>query len=218
MNTTIKYIISLEGNIGAGKSTLMSLLEEKLKDRVEFIYEPVDEWIEIKDKNNNNLLDTFYKDKNRWSYTFQSVAYITRMNKIMEKMCNSNKEIIIMDRSLEGDYNTFTKMLREEDSINEIEWQCYMKWYKFFSTYIGKNIKHKYIYLRCDPSVAISRISKRNREEEKNISIDYINKLHECHESWMKEEEYVYNFNVNKDFVFNENKKTKILNWILNCN
>lgn len=210
MNSNIKTIISLEGNIGAGKSSFLSILKEKLKDKVEFVDEPVQEWIEMKNNEGKNLLEVFYSNKKRWSYTFQNIAYITRMKHIVDIMMNSDKKVIIMDRSLEGDLNTFTKMLREDGDIDELEWVSYKKWNTFFSDYIGKDIKVNHIYLRCEPEVAYARIEKRSRGEECGIPFEYIKKLHEYHDKWLlNNNENVLITDVNKDFVNDEENKDK---------
>jgi deoxyadenosine/deoxycytidine kinase len=215
MNSNIKIIVSLEGNIGVGKSSFMNILRMKLGDRVEFVDEPVEEWIEMKNNDGKNLLEVFYNDKKRWSYTFQNIAYITRMKKIIDIMMTSKKSVIIMDRSLEGDINTFSKMLREEGDINDLEWQAYHKWNTFFTDYIGKNVKMYHIYLRCNPEVAYSRINKRKREEETSIPFDYIKKLHMYHDNWLTVgKENVFIVNVNKDFVNDENNKTIIYAYV----
>jgi deoxyadenosine/deoxycytidine kinase len=216
MNFSIKTIISLEGNIGVGKSSFMDILKEKLSHVAEFIYEPVEEWLEMKDENNSNLLDTFYKDKKRWAYTFQNVAYITRMNKIMDYLMSSNKKIIIMDRSLSGDLNTFTKMLREDGDMNEMEWQAYNKWNTFFNKYIGSNVEMKHIYLRSDPSVAFTRIQKRHRDEECSIPFDYIKKLHEYHDKWLLDNENSLLVQADKDFVNDLENKEITYNYVFN--
>ena len=60
MNTVIW---SVEGNIGSGKSTLIQLLKERNTDRnVIFIPEPVNEWEKIKNENNENIIEVYYKD------------------------------------------------------------------------------------------------------------------------------------------------------------
>jgi len=201
----IKTIISLEGNIGAGKSSFMKILRNKLADIAEFIDEPIDEWLEMKNNQGQNLLDVFYKDKKRWAYSFQNIAYITRMKRIMNILMTSNKSLIIMDRSLEGDINTFSKMLKESGDIDELEWQAYHKWNTFFTDYIGKNIKTYHVYLKTSPQIAYERIKKRHRDEESIIPFDYIKQLHEYHENWLMHLGNVVLINVNNDFVENEN-------------
>ena len=70
-------IISVDGNIGSGKSTLIKILRNRMKDYI-FVDEPVKEWTQVTDDNNKNLLAHFYENKERWAYTFQNYAFITR--------------------------------------------------------------------------------------------------------------------------------------------
>jgi deoxyadenosine/deoxycytidine kinase len=216
MNSSIKYIISLEGNIGAGKSSFLKILKQNLSDKAEFIDEPVEEWLQIKNNNNQNLLEVFYQDKKRWAYTFQNIAYITRMKRIIDTMQNTTKSIIFMDRSLEGDLNTFTKMLKEEGDIDDLEWAAYKKWNTMFTDLIGKNIQTKHIYLRCTPEIAYSRINKRARDEEHNIPFEYIKQLHLYHDNWLLNNTSSYIIDVNKDFVYDEKNKDIVYQLILN--
>ena len=55
------YIFSIDGNIGSGKSTLLKLLSEKLQNiydlPVIYLQEPVNDWIQLKDENNMNLIE-----------------------------------------------------------------------------------------------------------------------------------------------------------------
>lgn len=191
-----KLIFSVEGNIGAGKSTMMNLLRAYFSSykKVCFIDEPVDEWLAMKNNDGKNLLETFYSDTKRWSYTFQNVAYITRMNRLVDAMM-SDCDVIIMDRSLNGDMNTFTRMLEEDGCLNKIEMEAYHKWNEFFMKRFGSNANIFHLYLKCSPDMAYSRISCRGRNEEKNISIDYLTRLHNCHDDWL------LNKNINNVFV-----------------
>ena len=133
----VKILISIEGNIGVGKTTLMNLLEESLGDTAEYIFEPINEWHNIKDCQGRDILQTFYDDKLRWSYTFQNFAYITKLVHIINKIENSGKKYIIMDRSLAADINTFGKMLHEDGFMNDIEWNAYKTWNNFFENFFG---------------------------------------------------------------------------------
>jgi len=210
-NSDNKIIISIEGNIGVGKSSFLTLLKQKLssfqdiKNKYEFVYEPVDEWLEIKDKQGLNLLETFYKDKNRWSYTFQNIAYITRLNRLINALQKDESKCLFLDRSLNADVNTFSKMLYDEGSINEIEWNAYLKWNTFYEKHFGKNIKHYVIYLRCKPETAHERIHIRKRDEEDTIPLDYLKQLHDYHDKWLLYREDTIIIDADKEFVHNNN-------------
>lgn len=182
---TQPIIISIEGNIGVGKSTLLNKLKSQIKS-ADFIPEPIDQWINITDDNSGkNILEVFYEDKNRWSYTFQNMAYVTRMMSIAEKLNNSLNKYIILDRSLETDRNVFAKMLHNTGYINSLEWNIYNTWNKYYCKFVKPTIKQNVIYLRCKPQISFNRIQKRGRIEEQNINLNYINDLHTYHENWL---------------------------------
>ena len=73
-----KKIYALEGNIGAGKTTILKLLGKHFKD-VELVEEPVKEWQNL---GGMNLLDSFYSDPQRWGFLF----YVDQ-NKSLIKCC-----------------------------------------------------------------------------------------------------------------------------------
>lgn len=68
-------IISIEGNIGSGKSSLIDNLKTYYSNykesKIIFISEPIDIWKSIVDNNNNNLLNLYYQDQNKYSFPFQ---------------------------------------------------------------------------------------------------------------------------------------------------
>jgi len=72
-------IFTIEGNIGSGKSTLIRLLKQKYPEII-CLLEPVKEWEGIKDKQGENILTKFYKDQEKYSFSFQMMAYISRFN------------------------------------------------------------------------------------------------------------------------------------------
>lgn len=206
-----RVIVSLEGNIAAGKSSMMELITNHFgKENAEYVSEPVDEW--------NDILKVFYEDKARWSYTFQSIAYITRLNNLLNTIKGSNKKYIFLDRSLKSDYNIFSKMLHDDGLINPIEWDCYNKWNNFYEKHLScPDIEFKVIYLRCEPDIAFQRMQLRGREAEKNIEFEYLNSLHKYHETWLMNNntENILIVDVNKNFLKNDKQFTKIYDDII---
>jgi deoxyadenosine/deoxycytidine kinase len=179
-----KILISVDGNIGVGKTTFIKMLQKKL-DSVEVIFEPVEEWCGIKNKEGENILGLFYKDKTRWGYTFQNMAYITRLLRILEVMKKSDKQIIITDRSMETDKNIFGYLCYKDKHISELEWNIYNYWNHLYDTYLTDSNTNFHIYLRAPPDVVYNRIMKRGREEEKTISLKYLTDLHNLHDKWL---------------------------------
>jgi deoxyadenosine/deoxycytidine kinase len=73
--------LSIEGNIGSGKSTLLNNLKKAFKNdsKVVFLKEPVDEWEAIQDEKGNTMLEKFYGNQKKYSFSFQMMAYISRL-------------------------------------------------------------------------------------------------------------------------------------------
>jgi deoxyadenosine/deoxycytidine kinase len=196
-----KQIVCIEGNIGVGKSTFTGLLKNYFSSSI-IVPEPVNMWLNIKgvEADSPNILQLFYDDISRWAYTFQNVAYVTRMMMIEVTIRSTDKDIIFLDRSLHTDKNVFEKMLYEQNKLTEIEHKMYELWSQFYHKYVRSNTDDKIIYLKSSPQVCSERIKIRGREEEKNITIEYLEQLNHYHEIWLNNNPNVLIINCNKDF------------------
>ena len=176
-------IVSVDGNIGSGKSTFIQDLKTYFKDREDicFLDEPVDKWKQIIDKDDKNILENYYLDQKRWGFSFQMMAYISRLSQLKEALNREKYKIIFTERSVESDRNIFAKMLYDEGIIEEIDYKIYNLWFDEFKKDLGE---FKYIYLKTKPSTALARVIKRQRKEEK-IELDYLEKCHNYHEKWL---------------------------------
>ena len=83
----MSQIISVEGNIGSGKSTILKCLKNIRSNNgleIIFVQETVSEWDKIKDKNGVTILSKFYENQEKYSFAFQMMAYISRIHQIKE--------------------------------------------------------------------------------------------------------------------------------------
>ena len=177
-------IYTIDGNIGSGKSTFIQNLKEYFSgnERIHFLKEPVDVWLTIKDSE-KNIIERFYENQEKYSFCFQMSAYISRLDEI-KKALKSKYDIIFCERSVFTDKFIFAKMLYEDNKINDIEYQVYNKWFYHF---IEELPEFKKIYIKTDPNVSYTRIIKRKRSGEENISLEYIRRCHDCHEEWLQD-------------------------------
>ena len=188
--TTLNYeIVSIEGNIGSGKSTLLAYLKEHFKndDHVIFLKEPVDEWEKIKDNTGKTILEKFYEDQEKYSFPFQMMAYISRLNVLREALkkldLNYNKKyIIITERSLYTDKLVFAKMLYETGKMEDVNYQIYSNWFQTFSEEFPV---HRVIYVETQPEICHQRIMNRSREGEEKIPLEYLISCSKYHEDMM---------------------------------
>ena len=186
-------VISVDGNIGSGKSTLIKLLREEYGEQIYFAAEPVDAWSKMTDEEGNNLLHNFYTDKKRWSYSFQNIAYITRA-KELQKALQSGKPIVITERSVMTDRNVFAKMLFTDNFMNKMEMAMYDAWFGLFNTRINYTF-----YLQTTVDNCVARIKKRGRDGEDDIERGYLEALEKAHEDWLAGEDDWYKVQFEQD-------------------
>ena len=188
-------VVSIEGNIGSGKSTILEFLKKRFKDNksIAFLSEPVDVWREIKDEDGIDLLTNFYKNQEKFSFHFQMAAYISRIAAIT-KLQENNKEIklIIVERSIWTDKNVFAKMLYDDGKISKLEYNIYLKWFDEFSKLINHSLN---IYIKTKPEVAFDRVKKRNRSGE-TIPLEYLQKCHKYHNEWLNYNSHILDGNI----------------------
>jgi deoxyadenosine/deoxycytidine kinase len=184
---------TIEGNIGAGKSTFLKKISESLN--CSLLLEPCHEWQNI---NGHNLLDEFYKDIKRWSYSFQLYAFLTRIESIESKLDACNDDYFIAERSIFADRYVFADVCYNDGYMTELEWNMYTKWFDW--TIKRKNrdvLPSAIIYLQVSPTVSRQRINIRGREEEKNIPMEYLESLHNNHNAWLIEKKNIHQKIVN---------------------
>ena len=209
------FIISIDGNIGSGKSTLFNNLKTLLKGvkNIGFVPEPVEQWNEIVDKNNVPILTNLYSNIQKFAFRFQMMAYISRIS-LLREMCNKGiYDVLITERSVYTDRNLFCKMLYDDGIIEHDEYTIYNKWFHEFTDNL--NLSH-IIYVNADPEICFQRILKRNREGE-IVDIDYLERLHIYHEKWLNKCEYpVHTIQGNYD-TSQKQYATKETEWTKEC-
>ncbi len=177
--TQKKQMILLEGNIGAGKSTVgRALKDEGLFD---FIEEPVARW---QTGFASNLLESFYHDMNRWAFTFQILAFITRAKTWQEILPVTEHERVILERSIFTDRYVFARNIYRIGAMAETEWQIYCGLWDFLvANYCLE--PDCIVYLRTPADVCLERIRLRGRGEETDISLEYLEQLEALHDDWL---------------------------------
>lgn len=159
-------VITLDGNIGSGKSTILDKLQKLHNQIVSF--EPIQEW--------EPYLENIYKNNSGY-FNFQFKVFLDRA--FIQTKSNS---IIYMERSPKFTYETFVKVYK--DKITNQEYNILEHLYDNVDQKYNKSIIEPvlYIYIQSSPTVCYERIKQRNREYEKEIDFNLINLLHNRHE------------------------------------
>jgi deoxyadenosine/deoxycytidine kinase len=164
-----KYVV-LAGNIGAGKSTLVGLLADRLGFRP--YYEPVAE---------NPYLEDFYSDMERWAFHSQ-VFFLTHRVKSHRTLMDDHWSVV-QDRSLYEDANVFARNLYERGSMSSRDWTTYRELYNTMTRILPA--PDLVVYLRASVPTLKKRIARRGRNFEAEIADEYLESLNVLYEEWI---------------------------------
>lgn len=200
--STKKWFI-VEGNIGSGKTTLMKMLNERYTTDTEYLFEPVNVWQSFKDEKGTNMLDLFYKNQERWAYTMQTVAFMTRMQDITKKQIRSLR---FSERSVFTDIKVFAENCFLSGKMNKVEWDLYNSWFNWLTTskLVDTIVPDGFIYIKADPEKSMERLKLRGRDEEKTIPLEYLSDINDRHDEWLLSKDMttpVLVIDGNKDFM-----------------
>lgn len=171
-----KYTVSVEGNIGCGKTTLLEYF--KSSPNVEAIKEPVEQWTNIQ---GHNALALLYQDPKRWSFTFNLYAQLTRIQMHVKP---HSKPVKMLERSLYSTRYCFVENDYRSKTINGLEVSILNGWFDFLMERENTALD-LIIYLRANPEICYERIKKRSRKEECGVPFELIQSLHDLHEEWL---------------------------------
>ena len=161
--------IAIAGNIGAGKSTMVSFLSRKFN--LNPLYEPVDE---------NPYIADFYEDMRRWAFNSQ-IFYLSRKFALHLEAQNTD-ERVILDRTIYEDAEIFVENLKRRRGIDKRDYETYMELYRTIREELQP--PDLVIYLRCSVRGVRRRIKNRGRASEMAIPLSYIQRLHAQYEDW----------------------------------
>jgi len=163
--------IAIAGNIGAGKTTLTTLLAQHFK--MDPHYESVDE---------NPYLEDFYHDMDRWSFHLQVYFLNSRFRQILE-IRKTGKDII-QDRTIYEDRHIFASNLHAMGLMSKRDFKNYASLFDLMELIVTP--PDLLIYLKASIPTLVRNIHSRGREYEKSINIDYLSNLNERYNQWIE--------------------------------
>jgi len=162
--------IAVTGNIGAGKTTLTTMLAKHYGWETQF-----------EDVDHNPYLDDFYQDMSKWSFALQMYFLGSRFRQVKE-IRKSGKNII-QDRTIYEDAYIFAENLNEMNLLSDRDYSNYTSLFNLMKSFVSA--PDLLIYLKADISTLTKQIAKRGREYEAGISIDYLMRLNKKYEAWI---------------------------------
>ena len=165
----IKHI-AIAGNIGAGKTTLTTILAKH------FNWSP-----HFEDVENNPYLNDFYNDMHRWSFNLQIYFLNSRIKQLVD--IQKGNQVVIQDRTIYEDAHIFAPNLHEMGLMTKRDYDNYKHFFETLKQLV--NPPDLLIYLKASVPTLVGQIQKRGREYEENIRLDYLKRLNEYYNSWI---------------------------------
>jgi len=197
----IKYnYVVIEGNIGAGKTTLASKISNQFNAHL--ILERFAD---------NPFLPKFYKDPDKYSFPLELSFLASRYKQLKEELVPQDlfKSFTI------ADYYFMKSLVFAASTLTGDEYQLYRQiFYIIYSSLPKPDI---YVYLHLSTDRLIRNIEKRGRDYEKSITKEYLQKIQDSYFSFFKqntENKYLIIDVDNIDFVTNEDHYIKIVDTI----
>jgi len=167
----MKKFIAVAGNIGVGKSTLVTLLCNRLGWQP--FYEPEAE---------NPYLADFYRDMRSWAFHSQ-IFFLTHRLRAHRQLID-HPTSVIQDRSVYEDAEVFACNLYQQGLISERDYGAYRELYRVLIEFLPP--PDLVVYLRASVPTLLKRISHRGRDYERRISPEYLEQLNILYEDWIR--------------------------------
>lgn len=174
-------VVSVEGLIGCGKSTILEVVKN-YEPFVEVHFEPVDKFCDV---NGENLLQLMYEKPKKWGSSFQNHVLNSLLPTHLDPPEDPKAKLKVVERSIHSSRFVFMEAFLENGHLSPIEYQILRDRYELIVK-LQPNVKLDHIiYAKCSPGKSIERVAKRGRVEEKNLTLSYLKGLERLHDSWL---------------------------------
>ena len=166
----MKKFITVSGNIGVGKSSLVQRLSQRL--RWQPFFEP---------ESNNPYLADFYEDMRAWGFHSQ-IFFLGHRLQVYRDLTDY-PDSVILDRSLYEDAEIFAFNLYQNGYMSRRDYEAYDMLYQSLLTFLPS--PDLVVYLRASVSTLEERIRLRDRDYERTIDANYLEQLNQTYETWI---------------------------------
>lgn len=197
--TSVPFIV-IEGNIGAGKTTLAKMLSQDLNGRL--ILERFAE---------NPFLPKFYKEPQRWAFPLELSFLADRYNQLKEELMQPS----LFDKYIISDYYFMKSLIFSKHTLAQDEFNLYKQLFDIIYHSIPK--PNLFVYLHAPIEKILNQIKIRGRAYEQDISKEYLQHIHENYMEFIDTQKNIPILiinTINLDFVNNNNDYKEIKNAI----
>ena len=162
-----KFVV-IEGNIGAGKTSLAKMMSEEFNAKVV-----------LERFADNPFLPKFYEDKERYAFPLEMSFLADRYQQLSDDLAQFDlfKNFII------SDYYIFKSLIFAQVTLSKDEYLLYRKMFNLIYKEITKPDLYVYLYQNTDR--LLENIKNRGRDFEQNIQADYLKKIHDGYQGFI---------------------------------
>lgn len=176
-------VVSLEGNFGSGKSTLIKILAAALD--TPFMAEEWQQW------HNKNLFYSFVQDRSRWAYTMGQSIIMARLFALHDlKNNHRNASSLLLERCVFSQLNVFSRMLHEQGYMNDFEWDLLVN-QTGLAVQMANYAVDGYIYIKTDLDTCCNRVKLRRKPKDKFLSRDFLALIEDVYERWLTQGRFI---------------------------
>lgn len=202
---TEKYnYIAIEGNIGAGKTSLANMMSDEFNAK-----------LVLERFADNPFLPKFYKDEERYAFPLEMSFLADRYQQLSDDLAQFD----LFKNFIVSDYYIFKSLIFAQVTLHKDEYKLYRKMFDLMYKEITK--PDVYVYLYQNTERLLQNIKKRGRDYEQNIEASYLQKIHDGYSNFIKTQQdlNILIIDVSElDFVNNEEDYHFIINKIKNHN
>ncbi len=199
MNEGYKYIV-IEGNIGAGKTSLATMISEQFGAK-----------LLLERFADNPFLPKFYENPTRYSFPLELSFLADRYQQLKEELGS-----IDMFRPFTiADYYFMKSLVFASSTLEKDEYNLYRQIFHIIHSSLPK--PDLYVYLHVSPEKLLRNIASRGRNYESSINADYLSKIQDSYFAYFRQNQnykYLIINTENMDFVTNEKDYRKIVDAI----
>jgi deoxyadenosine/deoxycytidine kinase len=197
----IKYnYVVIEGNIGAGKTTLAGRIADQFNAR-----------LILENFADNPFLPKFYNEPEKYSFPLELSFLAGRYKQLKEELVPQD----LFKTFTVADYYFMKSLVFAASTLKGDEYNLYRQ--IFYIIYGSLPKPDIYVYLHLNPDRLLQNIERRGRNYEKSITKEYLQKIQDSYFSFFKqnpENKYLVIDISEIDFVANENHYSKIIDTI----
>ncbi|MDO8929208.1 MAG: deoxynucleoside kinase [Bacteroidota bacterium] len=167
---SINYLV-IEGNIGAGKTTLAQMISKKYQAK-----------LVLEQFADNPFLPKFYENQEQYSFPLEMAFLAERYNQLNRELSHFD----LFSNFTISDYYFMKSLIFAQNTLQPDEYNLYRQ---FFTIIYDKMPKPDlYVYLHKDAGLLLKNIALRGRSYEANISKEYLEKIAQGYFSYFRQQ------------------------------